>query len=66
VYGTFEAGPSNSWTYRLDNERAATNALQEGQQAFETFMMTAADQFGAFVTQPVTIMVVGSYDQPIF
>ena len=61
TYGTmvFEAVTQN-WTYTLDNERDATQALKAGQQETETFTFTADGT--RFV---VTITVNGVDDKPV-
>ena len=41
VYGTFRLNLNGSYTYTLDNGRAATQALAAGQQVVESFTYTA-------------------------
>lgn len=64
VYGEFVLDQYGGWTYRLDNSRAATQALEQGQTATETFVATASDAYGASVTQEIVITIVGTYDPP--
>ncbi len=65
VYGTFEVdSASNSWSYSLDNSRAATQALSQAQTVTETFTVTATDEFGATDTDQITITIIGTYDPP--
>lgn len=66
IYGAFLIEPSTGkWTYQLDNTRAATNKLAEGQTVTETFLVTVTDGKGAKATQPVTVTIVGNNDAPI-
>ena len=46
----------------MDNSRAATKALSEGQAVTESFTATVTDQNGATDTQVVTVTVNGSND----
>ena len=52
------------WSYRLDDERVATNALVEGASMNDTFQLRAWD--GSLASEPVTltIAVEGSDDRP--
>ncbi|MEY9780213.1 VCBS domain-containing protein [Sinorhizobium fredii] len=44
VYGTFTFDPATgTWTYTLDNERAATQALKQGQPVSDTLTVTSLD-----------------------
>ena len=52
-------GSASGWTYTLDNTRAVTQGLKEGEEAIETFIFTAGDASFA-----VTIIVVGVNDAP--
>lgn len=60
VYGrfTFDAS-TGAWTYRLDNSRAATQALPGGQSVQDVLSVTTAD--GA-ATLSITINVTGAND----
>jgi uncharacterized delta-60 repeat protein len=64
VYGQFDLDPLGEWTYLLDLANPATQALAEGQLAYETFIATLTDSYGATATQEVVITIVGSYDPP--
>ena len=64
IYGDFLLQTTGDWSFRLDNSRAATQGLAEGQSVTETFVVTASDAFGASSAQEVTITIVGSYDAP--
>ncbi len=66
VYGTFAINPATgAWTYTLDNARAATQGLKEGQSVVETFTATVTDDKGATATQVVTVNVTGTNDAPV-
>ena len=54
-----------AWTYTLDNSRAATQALAQGQHATDTFTVQVADQYGATDTTTINIDVVGTNDAPM-
>lgn len=52
------------WVYTLDNARAATNALREGDVRTETFTTTVSDGQGGTTQTDVTITVNGANDAP--
>jgi VCBS repeat-containing protein len=60
AYGTLGLNSNGAWTYTLDNARAATNALAGGQQATETFAITASDPLGATGTGDIVVTVTGA------
>ncbi|WP_436212241.1 beta strand repeat-containing protein, partial [Bradyrhizobium sp. LjRoot220] len=62
TYGTFAIAADGKWTYTVDNARAETRALAEGQAVTESFIATVTDQNGATATQTVTVTVNGSND----
>jgi VCBS repeat-containing protein len=62
TYGTFTFDEtSGAWTYTLDNERAATQALNLGDPAQDSLMVHSAD--GTAYT--VTVDITGSNDAPV-
>ena len=65
TYGalTFDAD-TNIWTYTLDNARAETQALAEGQTETETFTFTDATPDSVAEPVDVVITVVGVNDAP--
>ncbi|HEX8302688.1 Ig-like domain-containing protein [Sphingomonas sp.] len=65
AYGSFAIATNGAWTYSLDNSRAATQALDEGQTVTETFTITVTDEFGAIATQPVVVTITGTNDRPV-
>ena len=63
TYGTISVDPSTGqWTYTLDNSRAATQALNDGDTRTETFTARVTDEFGAYSEQVITVTVHGSND----
>jgi len=60
-YGTFEI-TSNTWTYTLDNNDPAVQALDAGETLTDTYTFTAPDG----VTQLVTVTINGAEDTPVF
>lgn len=63
TYGSFAIDPdTGEWTYTLDNSRATTQALSQGNHAFDSFEITVTDDKGAMATQTVTIRVDGTAD----
>ena len=59
TYGTFTIKADRTWTYTLDNTRAATQALQAGQTATETYRLDNTAQTAEFV---ITITINGADD----
>jgi VCBS repeat-containing protein len=65
THGTLDISQSGAWIYTLDNSRATTQSLAQGQTATDTFTVKVADQFGGNSTTPVTITVTGTNDAPL-
>ena len=66
MYGSISIDAvTGAWTYTLDNNLAATQALTEGQIETETFTMTVSDGLGGTVTQDVIVTVTGTNDVPV-
>ena len=59
TYGTFTIKADRTWTYTLDNTRAATQALQAGETATETYRLQNTAQTAEFV---ITITINGADD----
>ena len=59
TYGTFTIKADRTWTYTLDNTRAATQALQAGQAANETYRLQNTAQTAEFA---ITITINGADD----
>jgi VCBS repeat-containing protein len=65
IYGSFAIDPTTGeWSYTLDNNNTATEALTEDQVGTEVFTVTVTDDFGAIDLQDVTVNVVGTNDSP--
>ena len=62
VYGTLTLAADGSWTYQLDDERAATQALRAGESASEIFAYTIADAHGLTSTAALTVAIAGASD----
>jgi large repetitive protein len=65
TYGTVVINANGSYTYTLDNSRAATNALAQGQTANDVFTYTMRDASGATSSTSLTITVTGTNDAPV-
>ena len=62
TYGTFTITAAGFWTYTLDNDRAATEALDAGDTVTVEFTVTAADDPVTPTEGVVTIIVNGTND----
>ncbi|MDD2267827.1 retention module-containing protein [Sulfuricurvum sp.] len=56
---------TGQWTYTLDNDLPATQALKEGQTVTQEYTMRVTDDFGAYVDQTVTVTIIGTNDAPV-
>ncbi|MCR6673591.1 VCBS domain-containing protein [Devosia ginsengisoli] len=65
-YGTLHVDADGTWRYDLDNARAETQALYEGQQVSEVFIVQVDDGNGGVITTTITINVTGTNDAPEF
>ncbi|MEN5144550.1 VCBS domain-containing protein [Brevundimonas diminuta] len=62
-FGTIVIDPATgAWTYTLDNSRAATQALNDGENGIDRFTAIVTDEHGAYREQIITINVAGSND----
>ncbi|MCR9220330.1 MAG: VCBS domain-containing protein [Alphaproteobacteria bacterium] len=64
AYGTFSIDADGAWRYTLDNGRAATQALPDGQSVHETFIVEVATDSGETAAQSVQVTVTGANDAP--
>ncbi|WP_309752394.1 VCBS domain-containing protein, partial [Novosphingobium sp.] len=63
TYGVFTFNAATGqWTYHLDNSRAATQALAQGEQVAETLKVNSLD---GTATQNVVIHIAGTNDAPV-
>ena len=66
TYGTFSVDANTGeWTYVLDSDRPATQALEDGETPVETFAVTVTDEHGAQDVVTVSVTVNGSADTPV-
>ena len=65
TYGTITVASNGTYTYALDNAKAATNALTQGQLVTETFTYTMADAAGATSSSTFTVTITGANDAPV-
>ncbi|NBQ22476.1 MAG: hypothetical protein EBU30_12745, partial [Synechococcaceae bacterium WB6_3B_236] len=56
---------SGVWTYTLDNNLGATEALKEGESMKQVYTARVTDEFGAYVDQSITITINGTNDGPV-
>ena len=63
IYGTLTLGADGSYTYLAD--RAAAQALGQGQTATEQFAYTVSDTAGATSTSTLTLTITGTNDAPL-
>ncbi|WP_394149711.1 VCBS domain-containing protein [Vibrio maritimus] len=64
-YGTFSITDSGLWTFTLDNEAAALEGLNEGDEIPLTFTVQVEDEQGATVSQQISIVINGTNDAPV-
>ncbi|CAM5208028.1 hypothetical protein CDEF62S_02504 [Castellaniella defragrans] len=63
IYGTFTFNEATGgWSYQLDNSRAATQLLAQGEKATDTLTVASAD---GTVTQDIVVTITGSNDTPV-
>ncbi|MFK4823135.1 beta strand repeat-containing protein, partial [Ochrobactrum quorumnocens] len=63
TYGTIGIdAKTGQWTYTLDNSRAATQGLNDGEKRTETFTARVTDEHGASRDEVITVIVNGSND----
>ena len=66
TYGSMAIDSSTGiWTYTLDNTKAATQALKEGDSVTQTYTARVTDDFGAWVDQTITVTINGTNDVPV-
>src|SRR5690606_30052469 len=64
-YGWLTLQKDGRWTYKLDNERPATQKLKNGDEPNETFTARVQDEHGAWVEQDIVVTVKGTNDAPV-
>jgi VCBS repeat-containing protein len=67
TYGAFAFNPTTAgWSYTLDNTKASTQALKEGESVTQTVTIRVTDEFGAYRDQVVSVVIKGTNDGPVF
>ncbi|MDO6770893.1 VCBS domain-containing protein [Shewanella sp. 2_MG-2023] len=65
-FGQLSINPdTGEWQYHLDNQSSSTLGLHSGQQASESFTVTATDSSGTPVSKEVTIVVIGKNEAAV-
>jgi VCBS repeat-containing protein len=65
TYGTLHLNSNGTYTYTLDNSKAAVQALADGQTVTDVFSYTNSDNHGATSDANLTISVHGANDDPV-
>src|SRR5262249_18316208 len=65
TYGTLHLNSDGSYSYTLDNSKAAVQQLAEGATVTDVFSYTNADNHGGSSSANLTITVNGTNDAPI-
>ena len=65
TYGSVTIQPDGGWSYVLDDSDSDTDALAQGDIAFDQFTYTVADAIGATDTATLTIQITGRNDAPV-
>ncbi|OIN26320.1 VCBS domain-containing protein [Vibrio barjaei] len=64
-YGTFSITSDGLWSFVIDNEADAVEALAEGDEVPLSFTVQVEDEQGAVVTQIISVTVKGTNDVPV-
>ena len=65
TYGYLMLGADGAFTYTLDGNLSAVQALASGSSLTETFTYTVADQVGLTATANLTVTITGVNDRPV-
>ena len=65
TYGAVTISSDGSYTYTLDNNKAATNALPQGAKVNDVFNYTVVDAAGATSSTTLSINITGTNDRPV-
>lgn len=63
-FGTLTVDGTGKWTYTLDNTKADTQAISQGEVKTETFEVVVNDGNGGTETHTITVEVTGTNDLP--
>jgi VCBS repeat-containing protein len=64
TYGSLLVNADGTWTYTLDNNNPATNALAQGAHVDDVFSYTESDHHGGTSTTTLTVGIAGTNDAP--
>ncbi len=64
TFGNLVLNADGNWTYVLDNNAAATQALAQGAHGSDVFTYTISDSAGATATATLTLDILGTNDTP--
>ena len=66
TYGSIAINANTGvWTYTLDDTKAATQALFDGETVTDSYTARVTDEFGAYADQTVTVTINGTSDDPL-
>jgi VCBS repeat-containing protein len=65
TFGDLVLNTDGSWSYVLDNNAAATQALAQGAHGTDTFTYTISDSAGVTATATLTLDILGTNDAPV-
>ncbi|ROS00955.1 VCBS repeat-containing protein, partial [Sinobacterium caligoides] len=63
-YGSISIDADGNWSYNLDNGKASTQSLSQGQVETDSFKIQVTDNHGATSTITVTVTITGTNDAP--
>ncbi|KZD09030.1 hypothetical protein AUP43_07990, partial [Oceanibaculum pacificum] len=65
TYGSVTINADGTYSYALDNDSAAVQALEEGETVTDVFTYTIVDDQGATDTATLTVTITGRNDAPV-
>ena len=66
TYGSIAINATSGvWAYTLDDTKAATQALHEGETVTQSYTARVTDELGAFADQTITVTIHGTNDAPV-
>ncbi|MGE5469959.1 MAG: DVUA0089 family protein [Bacteroidota bacterium] len=65
AYGWLTLNANGDYTYAVDNDNAAVQALQQGSSLADSFTYTVRDVAGATTTARLTVSIAGQNDNPV-
>ncbi|MFC5080453.1 Calx-beta domain protein [Vibrio thalassae] len=64
-YGEFELSDNGEWTFRLNNDSDATQALNVNDTVTLSFTVQVTDPLNSSTSQPLVIIISGTNDKPV-